>query len=81
MSDMDMPKDFPEVTEGMKDDLIRARHVWKKGRYEFMGGPITYTQGHGVPGYENQERKMGRPPLGVNNDPMALALGVDIQEQ
>lgn len=63
------------------DELTRGRHVWTKGRMEFMGGPTVFTQGHGVPGYENNERHMGYPPQGVYQDPMAREMGVDITEQ
>lgn len=67
--------------EDMSDPLVRGRHVWKKGRLEFMGGPIVFDQGHGIPGYEANERKVMYPPLGIFQDPVARDLGVDVTEQ
>ena len=63
------------------DALDRARHVWKKGRFEFMGGPIYFTQGCNTPGYDNNERVAGYGPMSVFDDPVARKLGVDTTEQ
>lgn len=71
----------PPTVENVLDPLDRNRHVFTKGRFESMGGPVTYEQGHGIPGFENQNRVCHYPPLGVNIDPIAKKLGVDVQEQ
>ena len=63
------------------DAMDRARHVFKKGRLEFMGGPVYYTQGNGIPGYENNEAHAGFGPMSVFDDPVARKLGVDTTEQ
>jgi len=75
-----LPIMVPE-SESMIDKLIENRHTWRKGRLEFMGGPVNYCQGNGVEGYEDQNREMGNLPQGVNQDPMARDLGVDVTEQ
>ena len=62
------------------DNMDRNRHVFTKGRLEFMGGPIAYEQGHGIPGFEDQERKIvdkDNPHL----DPVVKALGVDLEDR
>jgi hypothetical protein len=69
------------LQEPEMDALDRARHVWKKGRLEFMGGPVYFTQGAGIPGYENNERKSGFGPMSVFDDPEARKLQVDTTEQ
>jgi hypothetical protein len=63
------------------DALDRARHCFRKGRLEFMGGPIVYEQGNGIPGYENNERHMRYAPQSVLQDPEAEKLQVDVTEQ
>lgn len=86
---------FPLPPPQPEDPLDRARHVFKKGRLEFMGGPLTYIQGHGAEirvfnketgQMENKELKENErvcqyPPLGSNQDPEAEKLGVDITGQ
>lgn len=70
------------IKEPQMDALDRNRHVWTKGRFESMGGPVMFTQGHGIPGYENNERKAGNPPLAAfGADVFVKDLGVDTTEQ
>lgn len=70
----------PTSEPPIKDSLDLARHVWRKGRHEAMGGPTVYTQGHGAPGYVNNNRKMGFPPAALDRDPMIVNLQTDVQE-
>lgn len=65
------------------DPLDIARHRFRKGRFEFMGGPVIYTQCHGYDGMMNNERKrsMFSPASNWTNDPISVELGVDVQEQ
>jgi hypothetical protein len=69
------------------DPWDEARHMWKKGRLEFMGGPIVYEQGNETdPNFfgetlEDQNRACKYPPIGLTKDPYAHELGVDDTEQ
>lgn len=64
----------------VQDSLDYARHVWRKGNLEFMGGYTCYEQGHGVPGFENQNRVRDYAPLNAGRDQMANELGSDTPE-
>lgn len=63
------------------DRLDRNRHVFTKGRFESMNGPVFYEQGHGIEGFENQNRVMGKTAQGANLDPIGQEIGVDTTEQ
>jgi len=78
----DIPVANPPSSEPpVKDSMDYARHVWRKGTLEFMGGPTVYSQGHGVPGYLNQDRvEEGLSPLNRGQDQMANQLNVDTPE-
>jgi hypothetical protein len=69
------------LKEPLMDKMDRNRHIFTKGRWEFMGGPVMYTQGHGIPGYDNNERKPGYSPMNANADPISFDLNVDTTEQ
>lgn len=73
------PSEFSQQ-ESKTDPLTRGRHVWRKGRFEDMGGPILYTQGHGVEDYENNQRQCQYSPFGYSRDPVANELELDYQE-
>lgn len=70
------PTSEPEV----KDSLDYARHCWRKGNLEFMGGYTAYEQGHGVEGYKNQNRVRDYAPLNAGRDEMANELEQDTPE-
>lgn len=73
-----------QLTPGMTPDekMERNRHVFKKGRLEFMGGPVYYEQGHGVEGFENQHRECKYAyPMAANVDPVSHDFDVDTTEQ
>lgn len=70
----------PTSEPPIRDSLDRARHVWTKGRFESMGGYAVYTQGHGIDGYENQNRVPGYTPENSTRDSIAKELGMDNQE-
>jgi hypothetical protein len=61
----------------MEDELDRARHTWRKGRFEFMGGPVFYEQD----GLNNNERTMSYTATNYGTDPVARKLQVDQTEQ
>lgn len=73
-----------------EDPLERARHIFRKGRFETMGGPITYEQGHGAEVQEwtengletrmleDQDHVYRNPVHGC--DPFVRDLGIDTQE-
>ena len=69
------------LQEPEMDALDRARHCWKSGRLEFMGGPVYSEQGNGIPGYENNEVHAGVGPMSVYIDPVARKLGVGTTDQ
>ncbi len=75
------------------DPMDQNRHCFKKGRHEFMGGPIVYEQGSGYK-YKalnpqtymmeektlyNQERKVNGGKF-YRIDHEAIKLGVDVDE-
>jgi len=64
------------------DTLDINRHLFKKGRLEFMGGPVYYEQGQNVKGLMNNERRCTYAyPMGYKADPMAQDMHVDTTEQ
>jgi hypothetical protein len=80
----------------IKDDLDQARRVWKKGRMEWMGGPVYFEQGNKysykkfdpMTGQMEEEELINNDrdckyayPMGLKTDPMAHDLGVDTTEQ
>lgn len=83
--------DPPTSELPVEDKLDQGRRIFKKGRLEFMGGPVYYEQGHdgeasgimsGIEYMENNNRHCNYAyPMGVNNDPIGIDLGVDITEQ
>jgi hypothetical protein len=64
------------------DPLDRGRHVFRKGRFEWMGGPVFYEQGANGYGFENNNRKVNRTyPMNFDGDEIAIELGSDVTEQ
>lgn len=69
-----MTPEIPQIP--VEDPMETARSRFRKGRFEWMGGPTVYTQD----GLNNQKRSCGYPPSNRYLDPMAEAMGVDSQE-
>jgi hypothetical protein len=76
------------------DPLDKGRNLFKKGRLEFMGGPVYFEQGNNSQITEwnmtdgmvtreltNQDRCQGSGPMKVKSDPMIEDLGLDTTEQ
>lgn len=64
------------------DPLDINRHLFKKGRLEFMGGPVYFEQGQNVNGLMNNERRCNMAyPMSYKVDQIAQDLGVDTTEQ
>lgn len=78
------------------DPLDHARHVFKNGRLEFMGGPVYSEQGHNtteevmnmetfqmekVPMENNKVKCNYAYPMGSKTDPVAHDLGVSETQQ
>jgi len=84
--------DDPGFETPGSDPLDINRHLFKKGRLEFMGGAVYYEQGQNVTSgaslfsegkkLMNNERNCNYAyPMGAKTDPMAHDLQVDITEQ
>jgi hypothetical protein len=87
--------DTPPSELPVRDEMDEGRRCFKKGRLEFMGGPVYFEQAHDyeVKGMNmetlameterimDNNRKMGYGPMSANNDDIAKDLGVDITEQ
>ena len=70
--------DVPSSELPIKDEMDRARRVFKKGRMEWMGGPVYYEQD----GSDNNNRNCNYAyPMGFKVDPMSHDLQVDTTEQ
>lgn len=84
------------LNEPQEDDLDKARHCFKKGRLEFMGGPVYFEQGQDytydqmnqktfqmekVTLTDNNRKRVPTYPMAANIDPIALELEVDATEQ
>jgi hypothetical protein len=67
-------KDEPVIIS--EDTLDRNRHILRKGRLEFMGGPVVYEQD----GLDNNNRKCMYSPSEIGEDQIVKDLGMDIQE-
>ena len=72
--------DDPGFETPGSDPMDQARHCFKKGRLEFMGGPIVYEQGQNYKGLMNNNRRRLSSPDLSTSDPIARELGVDVQE-
>jgi hypothetical protein len=70
------------IPTGLEDTWEENRHKFRKGRFEFMGGPTMFIQGNNsLDGLEDNQRECQITALSLRRDEYINELQLDIEEQ